>query len=389
MPIDKRFTRNANKYHTGIDDHLEPVSPLDVNNVNDFDEMLAAMSQTAFGGRKVGEGVDTFYKMVTDKNAFVVLSLSGAMTPAKMGLVVCEMIDRGFVHAIVSTGALMTHGFVEASGLTHFKHDPRMNDVQLYKAGYNRIYDTLELEKNLDDIEDIVYQVLKGISPKTVLSSRYLTHKLGEWLVKNTKGRGILKSAYEKNVPVYIPAFTDSEMGLDVALYNRARLVEGKKRFEFNPFIDLNHFAELINMQKKTAIITIGGGVPRNWSQQVGPYLELIVGRMPKGKAPKHIKGNKYAYALRISPESVHWGGLSGSTYSEAVSWGKFVPKSMGGAQSEVLEDATVVWPMMVKAVIQRLEKNKAKVKKSFELKKQLKKVGQIMKKFQMDKNDY
>ncbi len=389
MPLNKNFKREAKNYHTGVDDKLEPLRPLDINEANDFDDMLGAMSKTAFGGRKVGEGVETLYKMFSDKNAFVVLSLARAMTPAKMGLVICEMIDRGFVHAIVSTGALMTHGFVEASGLTHFKYDPKIDDVELFKAGYNRIYDTLELERNLDSIEGIIYKVLDTIDSKIILSSRFLTRELGKWLTQNTTGRGILKSAYLKNVPVYVPAFTDSELGLDVALYNRSRQSLGKRQFDFNPFIDLNHFAELINAQKKTAIITIGGGVPRNWSQQVGPYLELISGRMPKGLAPKHIKGNKYTYALRISPESVHWGGLSGSTYSEAVSWGKFVPKSMGGSHTEVLEDATVVWPMMLKAVIQRIEKHGIKIKKNFDLEKQVKEVGKLMKRYKLDKNLY
>lgn len=382
-----KFERNPNFYHEGGEDHLEPVTALDLNKIKDFDDLFKEMSHTAFGGRRLGESLDTFYKMVTDKDAFVVLTLSGAMTVAKMGLLICEMIDRGFVHAIISTGALMTHGFVEASGRSHFKYDPeQMDDVKLFKAGYNRVYDTLELEKNLDDIEHIVYEVLDGIDPKTVLSSRLLNWELGKWLHKNVSGSGILKSAFEKSVPIYTPAFTDSELGLDVALYNRIRVALKKRPFEYNPFFDLEHYTELINQQKKLGIFTIGGGVPRNWGQQVGPYLQLIQSRMPKGKAPKHIKGKSFNYALRISPEPVQWGGLSGCTYSEGVSWGKFIPKAMGGKQSEVLEDATVVWPIMMKAIIQRIEKNKVKITKRFDLKTQLKKVASITKKYLLER---
>src|SRR3990167_4258618 len=100
--------RDVKNYHTGID--LVPLQPLDLSKINDFDDMLRAQSLTAFGGRTVGEAVDTLFKMASDKDAFVILTLSGAMTPAKMGLLVCDMIDKGYVHAVVSTGASITHG---------------------------------------------------------------------------------------------------------------------------------------------------------------------------------------------------------------------------------------------------------------------------------------
>lgn len=379
--------RNPHKYHTGFDDNLVPLKPLDLSKINDFDDMLKAQSLTAFGGRAVGEAADTLFKMITDKDTFVVMTLSGAMTPAKMGLLACEMIERGFVHAVISTGALITHGFVESSGRSHFKHDPAMNDSDLYKKGYNRIYDVIELEKNLDEAEKIVYQVLKKMPPDQILTSRIITQELGQWLIENTEGRGILKSARLMNVPVYIPADTDSELGLDVYTYLLRQAIEGKKPFQFNPLLDLQHYAELINQQKKIAIFTIGGGVPRNWAQQVAPLLELIQvelkqGKMPKGKTPNHIKGIRFSYGLRICPESVNWGGLSGCTYSEGVSWGKM---NLNGNFSEVLQDATVVWPWILKAVIQRLEKREIKqIEKTFNIKKQLEKVAALAREYKM-----
>jgi len=112
------------------------------------DALVRGMAATAFGGRNLGEAADVFEAMVRDRDCFRVLTISGAMTIAKQGLVVCEMIDRGWVHAIVATGALMTHGFVEAAGMTHYKHRPSMNDEELFAKGYNRVYDTLELEQN-------------------------------------------------------------------------------------------------------------------------------------------------------------------------------------------------------------------------------------------------
>ncbi|MCS6858993.1 MAG: deoxyhypusine synthase family protein [Abditibacteriales bacterium] len=339
--------------HDGFSDNLTPTVPLDLSQIRNFDDLLRAMSQTAFGGRQLGEAADVLYEMVTNPRCFVVGTFAGAMTVAKMGLVLCDMIEQGMLQAVISTGALMAHGFVEASGGTHFKYDATMDDRALYYKGYNRVYDTLELEKNLDDVEEIFHVVLAGVPEDEVLCSYKINRLLGEYLVKNTQGRGILKSAYERNVPVFVPAFTDSEIGLDFALFNRKRQLAGKPWLAFNPFLDLEHYTELIRVQEEIGIFTIGGGVPRNWGQQVGPYLEIITKRLGEGGAFKRFK-----YGVRICPEPAHWGGLSGCTYAEGVSWGKFVPPSEGGRFAEVLCDATIAWPLLVKAVQERLMVN-------------------------------
>jgi deoxyhypusine synthase len=163
-------------------------------------------------------------------------------------------------------------------------------------------------------------------------------------------GRGILKSAFEHDVPVFVPAFSDSELGLDFALNQYARKRDKRPVLRFDPFEDFETFARMMMATKKMGIFTVGGGVPRNWSQQFGVYAELMARR---GYEKLPLK--RYHYGVRICPEPVHWGGLSGSTYTEAVSWGKFVPPEEGGRFAEVLEDATVALPLVVGAVLQRL----------------------------------
>jgi deoxyhypusine synthase len=178
-------------------------------------------------------------------------------------------------------------------------------------------------------------------------------------LAKRAKDeRGILRSAYEKGVPVFVPAFTDSELGLDVALHNRLRESSGRHKIRFDPFEDLEHFASTLLRQKRLGIFTIGGGVPRNWSQQFGPFIELRHRRMGE-----NVPLKRYHYGLRICPEPVYWGGLSGSPYSEAISWGKFVPPAEGGMFGEVFLDATVGLPLIVAAVFERLRKHKTSEK--------------------------
>ena len=338
--------------HNAIEDKLTPLEPLDLNRVHSVDDLVRAMSKTAFTGRQLGEAADVLEAMARDKDCFVVMTLAGAMTVAKQGLIVAELIDRGVVNAIVSTGALMAHGLVEATGRAHFRYNPAVPDTELYEQGYNRVYDTLEPETNLDDVERVVFHVLEQWDPNEVLCSYKFNHAIGEYLAKHTKDRGILKSAYEQGVPVFVPAFTDSELGLDVALTNRMREGAGRHKLRFDPFEDLEHFASTLLRQKKLGIFTIGGGVPRNWSQQFGPFIELRHRRMGE-----NVPLKRYHYGVRICPEPVHWGGLSGSPYSEAISWGKFVPPAEGGRFGEVFVDATVGLPIIVAAVLERLGK--------------------------------
>ncbi|MBW1886372.1 MAG: deoxyhypusine synthase family protein [Deltaproteobacteria bacterium] len=343
--------RDASQYGSGHDDGLVPLVPLDVAKLDSIDALLGAMANTAFGGRRLGEAADALEAMVRDEDCFRVITISGAMTIAKQGLVLCEMIDRGWVQAIVATGALMTHGFVEGAGMLHFKHRQSMRDEELFEKGYNRIYDTIELEKNLDDAQAMLDLVLSQIEPGTLLSSHTLLAKMGELLDRNDVGRAIARSAVRMQVPIYVPAFTDSELGLDLAIYNRRLRAEGKPAFGFDPFLDLDDFADHIRQHETLGIFTIGGGVPRNWAQQVGPYLEISADRLGLDEPIR-----RYRYAIRICPEPEHWGGLSGCSYSEGVSWGKFVPESQGGRHVEVHADATIAWPIIVRAVLERLD---------------------------------
>ncbi len=340
------------KLHDPKKDKLVPVLPLDPRKLRSIDDLVRAMGATAFTGRQVGEGADVLEAMARDKDCFVVMTLAGAMTVAKQALVITELIERGFVNAIVSTGALMAHGLVEGTGRHHYKWDQKLNDVELYQAGYNRVYDTLEPEQNLDEVEAVMDEVLKAWDPAETLCSWRLNQEIGRYLNKRFPERGILKSAYERGVPVFVPAFTDSELGLDVALNNRMRVRRGENPVRFDPFLDLEHFADTLLKQKRLGIFTIGGGVPRNWSQQFGPFIEL---RHRRGGEEIPLK--RYHYGLRICPEPVYWGGLSGSPYSEAVSWGKFVPPEEGGKFAEVFVDATVGLPLVVMAVLERVKK--------------------------------
>src|ERR1700746_1901166 len=204
----KQSSKHSNKTVTGrvlhdpVKDKLRPIFPLDLSKCRTIDQLVRAMGDTAYTARQVGDAADVLEAMARDRDCFVVMTLAGALTVGKMGLVFCDLIESGIVKAIVSTGALMAHGLVEATGLSHFRYDPaKMNDEELFKAGYNRVYDSLEPETNLDHVEEVVDSILDEWDEKEIVCSWKLHRRIGEYLIKNSSGRGILKSAYQLNVP--------------------------------------------------------------------------------------------------------------------------------------------------------------------------------------------
>ena len=351
MGKQQKKTVTGRVLHDPVKDKLRPIFPLDLSRCRTIDELVRAMGNTAFTGRQIGDAADVLEAMARDKDCFVVMTLSGALTVGKMGLIFCDLIESGVVNAIVSTGALMAHGLVEATGHSHFRYDAKMDDKTLFEAGYNRVYDSLEPEVNLDHVEEVMQRLLSEWDAEEVVCSWKIHRRIGELLQKKFPDkRGILKSAYEHDVPVFVPAFSDSELGIDFALHKIARQRENRPVLRFDPFEDFEKFANTMLATKRMGIFTVGGGVPRNWSQQFGVYAELLARR-----GYKKLPLKRYNYGLRICPEPVSWGGLSGSTYTEAVSWGKFVPREEGGQFAEVFDDATVALPLIVGAVLERL----------------------------------
>jgi len=352
----------SRELHDGRQDGMEPLEALDLRQARSFADLLERMSNTAFGGRDLGTAYQVLSAMAEDPDCTIVVTVSGAMTVAKMGRVLCEMLDAGLAHILITTGALMAHGLSEAIGCVHYKYDPRIGDKQLYEWGYNRVYDTLEMEANLVRGQQVVSEVLADWDWSRPLCSAEINRQIGRRLLEQDQMPSVLGCAYQRGVPVYVPAFTDSELGLDVATHVLARsgAAAGQGNLEelfaavpaYNPFLDLHDYARRVLAAKRLGIFTIGGGVPRNWAQQCGPFADIINMRLgTKLPVPR------FRYAVRICPEPSHWGGLSGCTYSEGVSWGKFVSPDEGGRFAEVHADATIAWPILVRAVLERLGK--------------------------------
>src|SRR5260370_41776221 len=183
-----------------------------------------------------------------------------------------------------------------------------MDDKELSQAGSTRVYDSLEPEVNLDHVEEVMDRILNEWDAEDIACSWKIHRRIGEYLHKNAPGRGILKSAYEHNVPIFVPAFSDSELGIDFALHILARLKEKRPLLRFDPFEDFEKFADTMLATKRMGILTVGGGWPRSCSQHFGVYAELLARR-----GYKNLPLKRHNYGVRICPQPVSAGGLSGS----------------------------------------------------------------------------
>jgi deoxyhypusine synthase len=302
-----------------------------------------------YGGlaAQVARGAKALDAMMDDKNCARILTISGAMTVGKMDLIISDMIELGLVHAISSTGALMAHGLVSSIGLKHYKYNPKYDDTELARRKLNRVTDTLEPESNLDSVEEVIGKVIEKIDGKEMLSPTALNKLIGKYLAANyPNDRGILKSAYLHGVPVFVPAFVDSELGNDVYIHNIKRRRRGKKPILMDLEWDSKELIRLVTGSKRFGIFSIGGGVPRNNVQNVAPLIEIINERL----GPT-FPNRRFSYGVRICPDKPHFGHLSGCTYSENESWRK---ADKNGIYAEMLADATQVWPFLIKYLMEK-----------------------------------
>src|SRR3989338_399566 len=198
-----------------------------------LNEFIQYLEQARYPGtaREIVEARRTLHHAVHDSGTKLFLTMAGAMTIAKMQLLVCDLIDLKMVDYISSTGALMAHGLIEGIGLSHYKHDPKHSDALYAEQKINRVTDTLEPEENFTHIEEIVREVLNRFDGKTPISPSIFHRAVGKYLAEHfPNNRAILKSAYEKAVPVACPAFTDSEIGNDEYVESLRRQEDGRRR---------------------------------------------------------------------------------------------------------------------------------------------------------------
>ncbi|MFX1313363.1 MAG: deoxyhypusine synthase family protein [Promethearchaeota archaeon] len=317
---------------------IKKVKPFNAKKVKNLNELLIDLKYCGFQGRNLGIALDILYKMVSDKNILTVLTLSGALVPAGMGELITLLIEYNLVDVLISTGANITHDLVDATcNIGHFLGSSNVDDDELFKFRINRIYDIFLPEDNYSIADKKLLGIIQSLySTKNIhITPSEFLRQIGDKIEQ----RSILSMAAEKKIPIFVPAFSDSELSLKLLKY---AYYEGYN-FQFDILDDVKKFADIIRKSKEYGTMIIGGGVPRNWAQQIFPLLDET----------DKIERMGYHYSVRIHTATEYDGGLSGSTFSEAKSWGKYTLESK---HVSVWCDATIALPILITGLLQRLQ---------------------------------
>lgn len=328
-----------NQHHQEEDYLSKKIIPFDPENVENIDDLLTSLQTCGFQGRNLGIALNILEKMASDDNILTVMTLSGAMVPAGMGEIINTLMEHKIIDVLVSTGANIIHDLVDVfSNEGHYIGSSEVNDNDLFKNRINRIYDVFLPEDNYEIAEKNILKKIKEIySEKNIFTTpSELFRNLGD----SIKERCIVSVAAENNVPIFVPAFSDSEFALNLIKYS----VREGYNFQFDILKEVQDFADIIRRSKEYGTIIIGGGVPRNWAQQVFPLLDQL----------DKIETMGYNYSVRIHTAAEYDGGLSGCTVSESKSWGKY---SLDSRYVSVWCDATIALPVLVMGLLQRLNK--------------------------------
>jgi deoxyhypusine synthase len=324
---------------------LEPLNPLNLDTCFSIDDLLNSMGETSFGARDIGRAWSVLKQILDDEDCNLVLTISGAMTMAKLSLTFGSLVSRSVVKAIVTTGAVVTHSFVEEIGLQHYRAPSNSDDKTLYDCKLNRVYDALEAEDNLTKLETLASDAFLTFEQQSY-GSFEIIRRLSSQLITDRESPGLLGSCQRHNVNIYVPALTDSELGLYLFRF----IEQSHRTISYDPLRDLVEYANWLKPKKRIAFLTLGGGVPRNWAQQMLPFLRSST-QVTSVELPKVFA------AVRICPDPVFLGHLSGSTYSEGISWGKFE----SGTEQNLVEvhcDATIAFPFLAKAMLEYIDRH-------------------------------
>jgi deoxyhypusine synthase len=299
---------------------MEPIKAIDIKKGMKISELVDGFNDMGFNANKIAKASEVLKEMKKDKDCKKFFGFAGAMVPAGMKKIVIDMIKEEYIDVFVTTGANITHDLMEALGENHYKGDSNIDDKKLNEKGIDRIYNVFMKNSVYEKLEDFFEKNWDEIS-KTKDVKEFLW-KIGELIDSKDS---ILRICYEKKIPIFCPAITDSGIGLMVW----GRIAKGKK-IEVNAFEDMKEIIDLAWTSKKNGLVYIGGGTPKNYIQQ---SLQFSKGA---------------DYGIQITTDRPEPGGSSGAPLKEGISWGKMNEKAKF---VDVFCDATIALPLIYGSV--------------------------------------
>jgi deoxyhypusine synthase len=308
---------------------VEVVEHIDVKEHNVV-PLVEAMSKMAFSARDLGRAAQIYETMLRDDNCTIILCLAGSIFSAGLKNVIVDLVRHNMVDAIVSTGAIIVdQDFFEALGFRHYKGEINMDDDVLRRLAIDRIYDTYIDEDQLRACDATCAQIADGLDARPY-SSREFIREMGRYLKNNAKNRdSVVLVAFEKNVPIFAPAFSDCSAGFGLVHH---QWHHPDRHVSIDSAKDFLELTKIKIESKQSGLLMVGGGVPKNFAQDTvvaADYLGFDVGM--------------HKYAVQITVADVRDGALSGSTLKEANSWGKVDQ----GAEQMVYAEATLALPLI------------------------------------------
>ncbi|MHC1725511.1 MAG: deoxyhypusine synthase [Syntrophobacteraceae bacterium] len=306
--------------------------PIDHIDIAAFDSvgLIESMSRMSFSARDLARACKLFNKMLIDESCTVVLALAGSTSAGGCMNVYADMIRCNMIDAVVATGAsIVDMDFFEAIGFRHYAGFAEIDDAVLSEAGIDRIYDTFIDEDQLKQCDSIIRDIADSLPPG-VYSSREFISEMGKYLVSHSKKKqSLVQCAYENKVPVFCPAFSDSSAGLGLVMHQAKN---PKNHVSIDSVKDFRELTRIKIEAESTGLLIIGGGVPKNFIQDVVICAEVL-----GVDAPMH------KYAVQITVADVRDGACSSSTLKEARSWGKVD----SGNEQMVFCEGTIAVPLL------------------------------------------
>lgn len=307
---------------------LKPIGHIKTKKGMTADELVSGMKEIGFNAKYLGEAADILEQAIKDKQCKVFFGMAGALVPGGLREIFIDMLEKEYVDVFVTTGANLTHDFLESLGFHHYQGSANVDDEKLNKEGIDRIYNVFMDNDVYEAAEDFFVRNFDSLADKT--NVKEFLWELG----KLVPGRSILKTCYEKKIPIFCPAITDSGIGL--MMWSSIIREEHKgKKIKMNEFDDLFDILDIVLDCKKRGILYVGGGTPKNYIQQA---LQFVDGA---------------EYGVQITTDRADPGGSSGAPLKEGVSWGKMHPKAKFVT---VNCDATIALPLLIAALNDRIK---------------------------------
>jgi len=309
-------------------------------------ELLDLMAETGFQGKKLGQVSKIWEKMICDPDATVIMGFSGSMSTTGQSKIVTWLIENRFIDILVSTGANISEDIILGMGYDYWQGSHMVDDVSLLKSNINRYYDVYGEDAEYLEMIKLIAEFYRECDSNVNFSSRSLLKNFGEWLNKK-KINSIVSVAAKYNVPIFCPAIIDSPYG-DAALLAQR---EYGKKIVIDQVLDFTEWIRLGEHFKKSGVIYVGGGVPKDFIQISAVSSSLLYKDNKQDKRgngkyrPKSAEHfYPHSYAIQITTDSPQWGGLSGCTFEEAISWGK---EMEDGDNAICYCDATIALPLV------------------------------------------